>query len=73
MSPCVNGGPSVALPRVIVADVVDERILIWLEVQDVPVVGVVKESIAMILQFGWRAIHLAKHDDLKSIKCNLPY
>lgn len=56
--PGVYGGSSVPLPGVVVADVVDEDVLVWLGGEDVPVVGVVQEGVAVVLQLCRGPLHL---------------
>ena len=63
--PGVDGGSPVTQPCVVVADVVDEHVLVGLGCQDVPVVGVVQERVVVVLQLGRGAWHLgrdASHD-----------
>jgi len=61
--PGVDGGSTVSLPGIVVSNVVDQHVLVWLGAQDVPIIGVVQEGVAMILQFGRRSRHLKS--DLK--------
>ena len=59
--PGVDGGSPVTQPCVVVADVVDEHVLVGLGGQDVPVVGVVQERVVVVLQLGRGTRHLGKN------------
>ena len=63
--PCVYGAASITLPCIIVADVVDDYILIWLGCQDVPSILVMQVVISSIVQNG--RISLLQADHTKSI------
>ena len=49
-TPGVDGGPAIALPGIIVPSVVDDRVLVRLLGQYIPVVRVVQVLVAVIAQ-----------------------
>ena len=63
--PCVNSAASVTLPCIVVANVVDDHILIWLGCQDVPRILIMQVIVPSIVQNG--GISLLQADHTKSM------
>lgn len=62
-APGVDGGPAIALPGIIVASIVDDKVLIRFLLQNIPVVCVVQILVAIIAQVCWTDIHFLQQTE----------